>query len=211
MAALDQAARERIIAAMGVVIARDGYRGSKIHDIAKEARVSLRTFYLHFPSKEAVFLVLHERIVTAVVASIDSAVSFDQPWADAMREGFATYYKILTVEPRLTTAIILELTTLSEESSIAWEYARTEFSRMLSELVERGRAANPDVPSRPLTPLMARSVLGGVLELVTSYVLKGDAEHLTDLVDTSTDLLRAVVTNVSTTGFPEIAPTVSAE
>jgi AcrR family transcriptional regulator len=196
MATPDTAARERIIAALGAVIARDGYNGSKIHDIAKEARVSLRTFYLHFPNKEALFLVLHERVVAAVVATVDRAVSFDQPWRDAMAQGFETYFRILTAEPKLTTAIILELTTLSDESFEAREYAREQFTQLLVELVERGRAANPDVPSRALAPLMARSVLGGILELVTGRIVLGDVDRLPELVETSTDLLWSIVTNV---------------
>ncbi|MDQ8045704.1 MAG: TetR/AcrR family transcriptional regulator [Solirubrobacteraceae bacterium] len=196
MATPDTAARERIIAAVAVVIARDGYRGSKIHDIAKEARVSLRTFYLYFPNKEALFLELHARVVKGVISAIDGGVSFDQPWRDAMSQGFETYFRILTAEPRLTTAIISELTTISDESFEAWEYARGEFATLMSTLVERGRAANPGIPSRPLSPLMARSILGGVLELVTSRVISGEVERLPELVDTATDLLWSVVTNV---------------
>lgn len=187
--------RERIINSLAAMIARDGYRGSKIQDVAALARVSLRTFYEEFPSKEACFLELHARVVERVISTVDQSVSFDRPWREVMRQGFESYYALLLSQPRLTTAIMLELTTISEASYAAREHARDQLAEMLRDLVDRGRAANPDIPSRSLSPLMARCVLGGVLELVTSRVQQGQIDRLPELVDTSTDMLWTIVTS----------------
>lgn len=190
--------RERIIGALAVIVARDGYRASKIHDIAAEARVSLRTFYAHFENKEACFLVLHERLIRLVTASVEDAVTFDdQPWRDAVRQGFEVYFRLLSAQPLLTSAVVLEFGTLSDEAYSAREFARDEFSRLLSTLVDRGRAANPEIPSRQLTPLMARGLVGSVLELVTSRVVRGETDHMPELIETATDLCWSVVRNVS--------------
>lgn len=188
--------RQRLVQALAVVIARDGFNGAKIQDVVKEARVSLRTFYAEFPNKEACFLELHSQIVDAMVANIGASVVFDRPWRDVMRAGFDAYFGALVAEPRLTHAVMTELATLSLEARAARERAMERFAAELVDLVDRGREANPDIPSRELTPLMARGLLGAVTELVLSRVVRGEIERLPELVDTTTDMLWSIVTNV---------------
>src|SRR5262249_2772619 len=54
--------RNRILDAAERLIARLGYQKTTVDDIAAEARISKRTIYLHFPSKEEVALVTIDRI-----------------------------------------------------------------------------------------------------------------------------------------------------
>jgi AcrR family transcriptional regulator len=54
--------RNRILDAAERLIARFGYLKTTMDDIAAEARISKRTIYLHFPSKEEVALVTVDRI-----------------------------------------------------------------------------------------------------------------------------------------------------
>jgi AcrR family transcriptional regulator len=49
-----------LVAAAQRVLAAKGYHGAKIADIAREAGVGVGTFYLYYPTKEAVFLELVE-------------------------------------------------------------------------------------------------------------------------------------------------------
>ncbi|MBO9532373.1 MAG: TetR/AcrR family transcriptional regulator [Solirubrobacteraceae bacterium] len=188
--------RDRLLQALANVIAREGYANTRVADVAREARVSLRTFYEEFDSKESGFLALHAMLTDAVASSLEDSANFDQPWRAAIREGFDTYFRLLVAQPKLTTAIMIELTTLSPEAYEAREYARERFTTVMSNLVERGREANPEIPSRPLTPLMARCILGGLLELVTTEVVDEGVDHLPEFVDTCTDLLWSVVTTV---------------
>ncbi len=197
--------RERIIRGTAAIIARDGYGNSRIADIAKEARVSLRTFYAEFDTKEAVFLELQRRVVESVIESIAEGIDFSKPWREVMYDGFYRYFEQLQASPRFTSAMAFELVTLSDASREAREYARGRFDAFLIDLVDRGRAANPQIPSRPLTPLLARSVLGGVVEIVTSELVDGQRWEIDALAEATTDVLWSVVTNVS--GAPGAEPT----
>jgi AcrR family transcriptional regulator len=188
--------RDRLLRALAVVIAREGYSNTRVADVAREAHVSLRTFYEEFDTKETGFLALHAMLTDNVARSLEATANFDKPWREAMREGFDTYFRLLIAQPRLTTAVMVELTTLSPAAFEAREYARERFAEVLCTLVERGRAANPDLPSRPLEPLMARCILGGLLELVTTEVASQRVDRLPEYVDTCTDLLWSVVTTV---------------
>lgn len=195
MSTTQLSARDRILQAHAKLIARDGYANSKIVEIAREARVSLRTFYEEFGSKERCFLVLHEVLVEQVAGMLEETANFDRPWREAMHQSFETYFRLLLASPRVTAAVMLELTTLSDDGAEAREYARERFSTLLVRLVDRGRAAYPDVPSRPLTPLLARGILGAVIELVTGTVVDESGDTAAELAETATELLWSVVTN----------------
>ncbi len=188
--------RQRLIDALAVVIIRDGFVGAKIQDVVKEARVSLRTFYAEFPNKEACFLALYSQQNRVVIDLVAGGLDFSEPWRDVMREGFERYFAALALYPRMTHAITIELATLSQQARELRQSNLDEFVLLMCDLVEQGRAANPDIPSRSLSPLMARAIMGGVIELVFDHVVRDEMDKLPQLVDTATDMLWSVVTNV---------------
>jgi len=66
-----QTARQLLEAARGVLAAK-GYHGTKIVDIARAARVGVGTFYLYYPTKEALFLELVEDAVAQLKVQLDT-------------------------------------------------------------------------------------------------------------------------------------------
>ena len=67
----EQTARSLLEAARTVLAAK-GYHGTKIVDIARAARVGVGTFYLYYPTKEALFLELVEETVARLKVELDS-------------------------------------------------------------------------------------------------------------------------------------------
>ncbi len=185
--------RQQLLTALAVVIAREGFGGTKVADIAREARTSLRTFYAEFSSKEECFLELHRQVTFAVMQTVRASIVFDRPWVEVMRKGFETYFSILMAQPRLSHAILVELATLSEEARLARDEAMDMFGAMLCEVVEQGRAAYPEINSRPLSPLIARGIIGAFLELVVSHVDRGETDRFPELIDTATEMLTTMV------------------
>lgn len=61
------ATRERIAAAANTLFERKGYAATSMEDIAQAADVGIRTIYLHFDSKAAVFLAHFDAWLTAFV------------------------------------------------------------------------------------------------------------------------------------------------
>lgn len=194
--------RQRLIHALAVVIARDGFHGAKIQDVVKVAHVSLRTFYAEFPNKEACYLALYEQQTDALLELIGTELDFERPWRDVMRSSFERYFGALAAVPLLTHAGLIELGTLSEEGREARQVAFDRFVVRVADLVEQGRIANPHIPSRALSPLMGRAIMGGVTELVVNNVIRGETERLPELVDTATDMLVSVVMNVHGVNAP---------
>ncbi len=67
----EQTARHLLEAARAV-LATKGYHGTKIVDIARAARVGVGTFYLYYPTKEALFLELVEETVARLKIELDA-------------------------------------------------------------------------------------------------------------------------------------------
>ncbi len=67
----EQTARQLLEAARRVLAAK-GYHGTKIVDIARTAQVGVGTFYLYYPTKEALFLELVEDAVAQLKTQLDS-------------------------------------------------------------------------------------------------------------------------------------------
>jgi AcrR family transcriptional regulator len=66
----EQTARQLLDAAR-TVLASKGYHATKIVDIARAAHVGVGTFYLYYPTKEALFLELVEDAVAQLKTQID--------------------------------------------------------------------------------------------------------------------------------------------
>ncbi len=191
--------RQRVIEALASEIARAGYGGTKIQDIARVAKVSLRTFYETFPNKEACFLALYEQLTDGLLDMITASITFEDSWREEMAKGFNTHLQALESAPRLTYACMIELATLSPQARQARQQWMDRVSATICDQIEQGRQVYRDIPSRPLTPMMARAILGGVTEMVIDLVVRNEFNRLPELVDVATELLWSAVTNVPVT------------
>jgi len=68
----DPNAREALVAAARAEFAKKGLRGARIEDITSACGLSKGAFYLHFPSKEALFSELVEGLTSAMHGCADS-------------------------------------------------------------------------------------------------------------------------------------------
>jgi AcrR family transcriptional regulator len=189
--------RERLLTALATVISRDGFNGAKIQDVVREAHVSLRTFYAEFDNKEECFLALYDHLGKQLDQLIIDAVSTDDPWHQRMQNGFQVYLNALALAPNLPDASLVELATLSDNARRVRQDALDRFIVLLIELVDQGRADNPDIPSRALTPMMARGISGAITEMTINFVVRGESERLPEIAPIAADLLWSVVTNVT--------------
>jgi AcrR family transcriptional regulator len=188
--------RQRMLNGMAETIAQRGYRGATITEVVRYARVSKRTFYEEFGDKESCFLELYEQTreqLEELIATQTDPGGDD--WREQITRGARAYYTALTVRPLLTQAFFIEIATLSERATQVRRQAFDSFATLLQQLVEKGRAAHPEVPSRALSHTMAAAVLGGMTDAMIGAIERGEmVERLDDLVDTCTDLIACVVT-----------------
>ncbi len=72
----NKTAQDLVMAAQQVLAAK-GYHGAKVADIARQAGVGVGTFYLYYPTKEAVFLELVDSAASQLKAKMDEAGAVD--------------------------------------------------------------------------------------------------------------------------------------
>ena len=80
------ATADRILDATERLLARFGYDKTTVDDMAREAGVSKRTIYLHFPGKEAVALASIDRVVGRVTDRLKQIAAADAAPADRVRD-----------------------------------------------------------------------------------------------------------------------------
>jgi len=171
---------ERLIDAAIVVIARYGYRQGSIARIVAQAGVSRATFYQHFEDKEACFLAAYRAVTERIQQDVRKVGSEERGGADptGLRDVLARLLANADREPAAARVVLLE-------ALAAGPAVRAEHEGFLGKLegaidsylderaAERGMRL--EIP--------ARSLLGGVVNVVASRVFRGETGRLGGLLD----------------------------
>jgi AcrR family transcriptional regulator len=84
--------RERLLLAAVETFARTGLAGTSVRDIAKRARIRVSTLYHYFPSKEALYHAVQDRVHgqvrELVISALGQGRDFKETAATAIRELF---------------------------------------------------------------------------------------------------------------------------
>lgn len=166
-----EAKRQRILDSAVVEIARRGYYGTTVANIAGRAGVADGTIYLYFKSKEDLLLSIFERAMQRFIDEAAAIVDDSQ----------------LTPDEKLRRFIALHLTLLGEDRDLAVifqvEFRHTlhvlevlsrsriqEYLALIARVVDQGRRGGnfrPDVD-----PLFTAKMVFGILdEMATDWVL----------------------------------------
>jgi AcrR family transcriptional regulator len=186
--------RQRLLEGMAEVLVTRPYAEITIADIVAQARVSKRTFYEQFASKEACLLALGERLSDQTLAIIMANYKFDADWVEQLRSVTQAYLSGLEAQPALVRAVYIELLTIGPQGLAMRRRMVQRFAEFLIMQVEVFRALEPR--KRPLTPEMAMAVVGGINELILHAIEQGQADRLSALTPTVTDFVQAVISSL---------------
>jgi AcrR family transcriptional regulator len=113
------ATRRRILVAAERLFAKRGYPVVTMEAIARQARVSLATLYLHFPGRAAMVGALAEEIVAAPELSVEQVIENSDPF-DQLRVG-ARLMRQLNERSWLVTDILRSQQGSDVELARLWE------------------------------------------------------------------------------------------
>lgn len=82
--------RDAILEAAPRLLGRLGYRKSTMDDLAREAGVGRRSIYVHFTSKEEVFLASIDRVVENLMTELETIAASDAAPADRLQRMLVT-------------------------------------------------------------------------------------------------------------------------
>lgn len=99
--------RQRIVDALAAVVARDGYAGATITEVAQAGSMSLSTFYDHFNGKEAAFLAALDDAMRRMLEVALPAYRQAEDWPHGVRDGLDALLTYLAGDPS-TAAFVPE-------------------------------------------------------------------------------------------------------
>jgi AcrR family transcriptional regulator len=173
---------------MAAAIRECGYRDSTVADVVRHARTSRRTFYEHFPGKQACFIALLREANAAMVRQIAAAVDRRAPWDVQARQAIEAWIAAAQADLALTLSWIRDLPSLGADARHLQRESLEAFIVLVRDLTDTPelRAAGVAPPSRQLMVML----LGGLRELIATTVEDGaDIDGITEVSVLATQAL----------------------
>ncbi|MFI0350822.1 TetR/AcrR family transcriptional regulator [Actinomadura sp. 9N407] len=176
--------RERLIAAARQVFEERGFPDTRVAHITRHAQVAYGSFYTWFPSKEAVFLEVADRLFEDMTQP-DPALAADSSPAARIRRANRSYYQAYLRNAKMM-AIIEQVATFNEEFKEMRRKHRAASIGRSARAIERWQRAglvaadlDPETTARALAAMVDHSLY--------LWLVQGDdapgTERLLDTLD----------------------------
>ncbi len=174
-AAADQ--RRRILAATAELIAEQGYQETTMEEIVRRAKVGYKTFYKHYPDKEAAFLALLEAANDRTIGRIEEAYEREEgPWVDRVGAALGVLFADVAEHPAVARAALVEAVAAGPEAAAKHEAAL----KRLAPLLRPGRELNPRQAELPES--LEETLAGGIVWVLGQRLIGGEADKLRGLL-----------------------------
>jgi AcrR family transcriptional regulator len=190
--------RRRLLRAAVECFSRQGFSDTSIEQLCAAARVSTRTFYEEFGSREAILSELHddlnETAFTAARRALeDCRVAGVGDVVDIVRAGLDAYFAVMTNDRARARVVLIQAVGVSRELEWRRQLAVGRFAGLVADearaLVAAGLISDRDYS------LTAVGVVGAIKELVTAWAVRSTELPLDAVVDEAVRITVAVVTS----------------
>lgn len=179
--------RERLLNAALEGVGDVGWANLTISDLVKRARVSKRTFYEHFSTKDECLFALFEAVSTEVLDELEAASQLVPIGGGRVNAGARFYLGLLQDDPQIVRTLFLELLALGQEG---WKVRRKAMRRFAEFLMKEINAAGAEPP---IDMNVAMLIVGGINEMTLEALEEGRVDRLTDLVGPISRVVRGVI------------------
>jgi AcrR family transcriptional regulator len=177
--------RQRLLHGVTVTVAEKGYGLTTIADITARAGVSKKTFYEHFPDKQACFLAAHD---VGCQAMLDAATNASREALHAgadpieqLRCANLGYLMFLIEEEPYARMFFLETLAAGPEAIARYWRCRDGFVTSLRIWHDHARQSRRDWPAA--TDLAYEAAMGATHELALARIASGRTAELAGLED----------------------------
>jgi AcrR family transcriptional regulator len=164
------------------VLAAKGYHGTKIVDIARAACVGVGTFYLYYPTKEALFLELVEDTVARLKVELDNVREHVADPIEQSRTRTLTFLRFAQENRELFRIVFGHGASFHDVVRTCQE----GFVRDLQEIIASGIEERAFRPANAM--VWAQAVIGMSLQVV-SWWIEQDNVPIEDVAASLTDLI----------------------
>ncbi|MFP3976315.1 TetR/AcrR family transcriptional regulator [Marinobacter sp. KMM 10035] len=182
--------RVRLLDGLAQALESKRYRAITLADIAAAARVSRRTFYEHFQSKDDCLLALADYTSKGMMVAVLDATSPTKTWPELVRDITQAYLSFIESKPHLMRALYIDLAALGESGVEMRRKVAEQFAVFLQKQVEQQRAQDNTLQS--LSLLMSMALVAGINELILYELTEKDNGSLMALASTAEELIHRV-------------------
>jgi AcrR family transcriptional regulator len=169
--------RRRILEATAELVVEQGYQETTIEMVVRRARVGYKTFYKHYPDKEAAFLALIDAGYAHAAARVEDAYRREEgPWADRIGAALGALFAEVAAHPTVARVCLVEANAAGPEPAKRHEAAL----KRLAPLIAPGRELNPRGDTLPAS--LEETIAGGIAWVLGQRLMAGEAEQLRSLL-----------------------------
>jgi AcrR family transcriptional regulator len=176
---------------MAAALDEKGFAEITTADIARHARMSKRTFYEHFDTKQdcllALYVVASERALARIAESIDSSLGLDAQISTTTE----VYFRSMQERPALLRTLLVEILAAGPQGREVRREINQRYANLLRKVVASTNTENGK--RHFLSGAMATAVVGGLHELMLQAVESGDLTRLRRLARPAAELVLSVV------------------
>ncbi len=168
--------RSRLLVGAVGAIEEHGYTGTTVAQITARARVSRRTFYELFDSRDECLTALVEDVLAMIESEIAAASLGSRPWRERVRGGLWVILSFFDREPALARVCVVQ----ALRGGPGVLERRRQILERLANVLDEGRGEG----SRAVgcTPLTAEGLVGATLGILHERLLRRECGPLVDLL-----------------------------
>ena len=168
--------RSRLLGGAVAAVEELGWSSVTVASIASRARVSRKTFYDLFADREDCLLEVLRDTGERIAGELDAGELDDLPWRERVRAGLWIVLCFFDREPELARLCVVQ-SAFGGSSVMAWRLGVVE---RLIGIVDEGRQESARASEVPV--LVAEGTVGAVLAILSSRLMGGGDELLSDLL-----------------------------
>lgn len=172
--------KQELLAAARKVLAERGYHNAKIMDIAAAADIGVGTFYLYYPTKDALFLEMVEETARLLKERIDQARTTAEGAVEKMRAANHAFF-CFAEENRDLLKIIFG------HGNAFNELLRTVYAMFVEDAVERVAEGVERAEFRVLQSRVIANALVGMFAQVVSWWIDQEGPSAAAMAEMMTD------------------------
>ncbi|MFS0751247.1 TetR/AcrR family transcriptional regulator [Oceanobacillus sp. 1P07AA] len=171
----------QIIEAAVKVIAENGYHGSQVSKIAREAGVADGTIYLYFKNKEDILVSVFEQKMGQFVSKIADAIEGKDNVSDKLLKLIEMHFSQLSADYHLAIVTQLELRQSNLSLRLQINQVLKPYLAMIDRIVQEG-VDQGEFREGLNIPLVRQMIFGTLDEIVTNWVMKEQKYNLIRMV-----------------------------
>lgn len=179
----------QIIEAAVKVIAENGYHGSQVSKIAKEANVADGTIYLYFKNKEHILVSLFEVKMGEFIDQIAKAIEENDSASSQLYTLIKMHFTQLSSDYYLAIVTQLELRQSNISLRLQINQVLKPYLTVIDGIIQKG-IEQQQFREDLNTPLVRQMIFGTLDEIVTNWVMK---EQKYNLIDMAPEIHRMLV------------------